>query len=102
MKRVSLVLAAAAMSVVAAAGSAAASQLVVYEGEGFSGRSAVISACGTSNLPYHGSYKWYSDGQSGRMYNQRDAQGVANFTLAPDRNAEQRTSVGWQSIFIVC
>lgn len=102
MKRVSVVLAAAAMSVVAAAGSAVASQLVVYEGEGFSGRSHVITACGTSNLPYHGSYKWYGDGQSGRMYNQPNAQGVAHFTLPSDRNAEQRTPVGWKSIFIVC
>ncbi len=102
MKRVPLVVAAAAMSVVAAAGSAAASQLVVYEGEGFSGRSAAITACGASNLPFHGSYKWYGDGQSGRMYNQPDARGVAAFTLASDRNAEQRTPVGWRSVFIVC
>ncbi|WP_269321824.1 MiAMP1 family antimicrobial peptide [Microbispora rosea] len=52
--------------------------------------------------PFHGSYRWYGDGQSGRMYNQPDAQGVAHFTLAADKNAEQRTPVGWKSIFIGC
>lgn len=36
------------------------------------------------------------------MYNQPNAQGVMHFELAADRNAEQRTPVGWQSIFIVC
>ncbi len=36
------------------------------------------------------------------MYNQPDAQGVAHFTLAADKNAEQRTPVGWKSIFIGC
>ncbi len=55
-----------------------------------------------SNIPFHGSYKWYGDGQSGRMYNQPNAQGVAHFTLDSARNAEQRTPVGWRSIFIVC
>ncbi|WP_066368553.1 MiAMP1 family antimicrobial peptide [Herbidospora mongoliensis] len=60
------------------------------------------TACGTSNIPFHGSCKWYGDGQSGRMYNQPNAQGVAHFTLDSARHAEQRTPVGWQSIFIVC
>jgi hypothetical protein len=36
------------------------------------------------------------------MYNQPNAQGVAHYTLASNRNAEQRTPVGWKSIFIVC
>ncbi|MFI6340238.1 MiAMP1 family antimicrobial peptide [Streptomyces sp. NPDC050535] len=102
MKRIAQVITAAAMTVVATAGTAVASQYVAYEGEGFSGRSVVITACGTSNIPYHGSYKWYGDGQSGRMYNQSNAQGVAHFTLASNRYAEQRTPVGWKSIFIVC
>jgi hypothetical protein len=57
-KRFSLAMAAAAMSLVATVGSAAASTLVVYEGEGFSGRSVAITACGTSNIPFHGSHKW--------------------------------------------
>ncbi|NJP92380.1 MiAMP1 family antimicrobial peptide [Nonomuraea sp. FMUSA5-5] len=84
------------------AGAAYASQYVAYEGPGFTGRSVVIDRCGVSNIPFNGSYKWYGDGQSGRMYNQPNAQGVAHFTLASNRNAEQRTPVGWKSIFIVC
>ncbi|KAA9378269.1 MiAMP1 family antimicrobial peptide [Microbispora amethystogenes] len=102
MRRIALVPALTAATIVATAGAAYASQYVAYEGPGFSGRSVVIDACGTSNIPYHGSYRWYGDGQSGRMYNQPNAQGVAHFTLPSDRNAEQRTPVGWQSIFIVC
>ncbi|MFF0739256.1 MiAMP1 family antimicrobial peptide [Streptomyces sp. NPDC004111] len=102
MKRIPLTIASALMAVVATAGTATASQYVAYEGEGFSGRSVVISSCGVSNIPYHGSYKWYGDGQSGRMYNQPNGQGVAHFTLPSDDGAEQRTPVGWQSIFIVC
>ncbi|GII77573.1 hypothetical protein Sru01_25550 [Sphaerisporangium rufum] len=102
MKRVAFVSAATA-ALVAIMGSAAfASQYVAYEGPGFSGRSVTIDKCGTSNIPFHGSYKWYGDGQSGRMYNQPNAEGVMHFELASNRYAEQRTPVGWQSIFIVC
>ncbi|MFC5823495.1 MiAMP1 family antimicrobial peptide [Nonomuraea insulae] len=102
MKRFILTSAFTAAIIAGTAGAAYASQYVAYEGQGFSGRSVVISACGVSNIPYHGSYKWYGDGQSGRMYNQPNGQGVAHFTLASDRNAEQRSPVGWKSIFIVC
>ncbi|MEU7890283.1 MiAMP1 family antimicrobial peptide [Microbispora bryophytorum] len=102
MKRFVLVPALTAATIAISAGAAYASQYVAYEGPGFSGRSMVIDRCGMSNIPFHGSYRWYGDGQSGRMYNQPDAQGVAHFTLAADRNAEQRTPVGWKSIFIVC
>jgi hypothetical protein len=102
MKRILLVPAITAAIIMITAGAAYASQYVAYEGPGFSGRSVVIDRCGVSNIPYHGSYKWYGDGQSGRMYNQPDAQGVAHFTLPSDRNAEQRSPVGWRSIFIVC
>jgi hypothetical protein len=84
------------------AGAAHASQYIAYGDRGFTGRSVVIDACGVSNIPFHGSYKWYGDGQSGRMYNQPDARGVMHFELASNRNAEQRTPVGWKSIFIVC
>lgn len=102
MKRFILTSAFTVAIIAGTAGAAYASQYVAYEGQGFSGRSVVISACGVSNIPYHGSYKWYGDGQSGRMYNQPNGQGVAHFTLSSNRNAEQRTSVGWKSIFIVC
>ncbi|SDM66520.1 MiAMP1 family antimicrobial peptide [Nonomuraea jiangxiensis] len=102
MKRILLVPAIAAGIIAITAGAAQASQYVAYEGRGFTGRSVVLDACGVSNIPFHGSYKWYGDGQSGRMYNQPNAQGVAHFTLPSNRNAEQRTPVGWKSIFIVC
>ncbi|MEV4097532.1 MiAMP1 family antimicrobial peptide [Streptosporangium saharense] len=102
MKRVLFVSALTAGVVAITTGAAYASQYIAYEGRGFTGRSAVIDACGPSNIPYHGSYKWYGDGQSGRMYNQPNAQGLMHFKLASDRNAEQRTPVGWQSIFIEC
>ena len=102
MKRFLLVPAIAAGIIAITAGAAHASQYIAYEGRGFTGRSVVIDACGVSNIPFHGSYKWYGDGQSGRMYNQRDAKGVMHFELASNRNAEQRTPVGWKSIFIVC
>ncbi|MBB4920482.1 MiAMP1 family antimicrobial peptide [Streptosporangium saharense] len=102
MKRVLFVSALTAGIVAITTGAAYASQYIAYEGRGFTGRSVVIDACGPSNIPYHGSYKWYGDGQSGRMYNQPNAQGLMHFKLASDRNAEQRTPVGWQSIFIEC
>lgn len=102
MKRIALVPVISAAMIVIMSSAAYASQYVAYEGPGFTGRSVVIDRCGPSNIPFHGSYKWYGDGQSGRMYNQPDAQGVAHFELASDRNAEQRTPVGWKSIFIVC
>ncbi|GAA3010385.1 MiAMP1 family antimicrobial peptide [Streptosporangium longisporum] len=102
MKRTLLVSALTAGIVTITAGAAYASQYIAYEGPGFTGRSVVIDACGPSNIPYHGSYKWYGDGQSGRMYNQPNAQGLTHFRLPSDDNAEQRTPVGWQSIFIEC
>ncbi|MEO3870155.1 MiAMP1 family antimicrobial peptide [Nonomuraea sp. B12E4] len=102
MKRILLAPAIAAGIIAITAGAAHASQYIAYEGRGFTGRSVVLDACGVSNIPFNGSYKWYGDGQSGRMYNQPNAQGVAHFTLPSDRNAEQRTPVGWKSIFIVC
>lgn len=102
MKRLTLVPALTAGIIAFTAGAAHASQYIAYEGPGFTGRSALIQACGMSNIPYNGSYKWYGDGQSGRMYNQPDAQGVMHFKLPSDKNAEQRTPVGWKSIFIEC
>ncbi|WP_283134629.1 MiAMP1 family antimicrobial peptide [Rhizohabitans arisaemae] len=94
------VISAAMLAVMASA--AYASQYVAYEGQAFTGRSVVIDRCGVSNIPFGGSYKWYGDGQSGRMYNQPNAEGVMHFELRSNRNAEQRTPVGWKSIFIVC
>jgi MiAMP1. len=86
------------------AAAAHASTLVVYQGPGYSGHSIAITKCGVSNIPagYHGSYKWYATGQSGRMYNRPNAEGVAHFTLSANRNAEQATGFGWKSIFTVC
>ncbi|GLX97063.1 MULTISPECIES: MiAMP1 family antimicrobial peptide [Herbidospora] len=101
MKRILLTSALAAV-IAGTAGMAHASVYVAYEGPGFSGRSVALSACGINNIPFGGSYKWYGTGQSGRMYNLPNAQGVAHFTLDSNRNAEQITPVGWKSVFIVC
>ncbi|GAA0331910.1 MiAMP1 family antimicrobial peptide [Actinoallomurus spadix] len=86
------------------AAAAQASTIVVYEGDHFSGHSITLSKCGMSNIParYHGSYKWYATGQSARMYNQPNAEGVVHFVLRSDRNAEQATPFGWRSMFIEC
>ncbi|MDR8408734.1 MiAMP1 family antimicrobial peptide [Nonomuraea sp. 3-1Str] len=102
MKRIALVPVLAAAMVAIMGSAAYASQYIAYEGPGFTGRTQFIDACGVSNIVYHGSYKWFGDGQSGRMYNQPNARGPMHFELASNRNAEQHTSVGWQSIFIVC
>lgn len=102
MRRFVLVPALTAATIAISAGAAYASQYVAYEFPGFSGRSVVIDKCGVSNIPFHGSYRWYGDGQGGRMYNLPNAEGVAHTVLPSNDNAEQRTPVGWKSIFIVC
>ena len=81
---------------------ASASTFVAYSGDHFTGSNAALSACGCSNIPYHGSYHWYHDGQSGRMFNTRDCQGVAVFTLPSNSDSQQETNYGWSSIDIIC
>ncbi|MEU7860134.1 MiAMP1 family antimicrobial peptide [Nonomuraea sp. NPDC049141] len=78
------------------------SMYVAYEGPGFTGRTQVITECGLTNLRYRGSYKWYGAGQSGRMHNQINARGSVHFTLPTNSNAQQKTGIGWKSIFKVC
>ncbi|MEV7005270.1 MiAMP1 family antimicrobial peptide [Streptosporangium sp. NPDC051022] len=102
MKRILLVPVMTAGIIAITTGAAYASQYIAYEGPGFTGRSVLIEACGPSNIPFHGSYKWYGDGQAGRMYEQPNAQGRMHFRLPARDGAEQRTPVGWQSIFIEC
>ncbi|MFI6344017.1 MiAMP1 family antimicrobial peptide [Streptomyces sp. NPDC050560] len=102
LKRIATVAAALTALLGIGAGTALASTFVAYEGDHFTGRQQVVRACGVSNITYHGSYKWYSDGQSGRMFNTPNAQGSAVFTLASNRNAEQLTGFGWRSIDIIC
>jgi hypothetical protein len=101
-KKAILVPAISAALIVLMSSAAYASTYVAYEGRGFTGRTQVISDCGTTNIRYGGSYKWYGSGQDGRMYNHHDARGPVHFVLASNRNAEQVTGVGWKSIFIVC
>ncbi|MET7332687.1 MiAMP1 family antimicrobial peptide [Nonomuraea sp. NPDC005650] len=78
------------------------STYVAYEGPGFTGRTQVISECGVTNLRYRGSYKWFGAGQSGRMHNEINTRGPVHFTLPTNSNAQQKTGVGWKSIFKVC
>ncbi|GAA4100893.1 MiAMP1 family antimicrobial peptide [Actinomadura miaoliensis] len=103
-KRLALIPAFTAGIIALSAAAAQASTLVVYTGSHFSGRSMTISKCGMSNIPeeFHGSYKWYATGQSARMYNQPNAEGVAHHELSSRWNNEQQTPFGWKSTFIVC
>ena len=81
---------------------ASASTFVDYSGDHFTGTSVALSLCGCSNIPFHGSYHWFHDGQSGRMFNTLNCQGVSVFTLPPDSDAQQETNFGWNSIDIIC
>ncbi|KAK9703259.1 hypothetical protein K7432_014793 [Basidiobolus ranarum] len=82
--------------------SAYASNFVAYSGGHYSGSSKSIGKCGCSSIPYRGSYKWYAEGQSGRVYNGSGCSGAAHSVLKSDANSEQSSSYGWKSIFIVC
>ncbi|MEQ4721160.1 MiAMP1 family antimicrobial peptide [Nonomuraea sp. B19D2] len=108
-KRIALVSAISASLVAIMGGAANASMsagpdsvYVAYEKPGFAGQTQVISECGVTNLRYRGSYKWYGAGQSGRMHNQINARGRVHFELPTKGNAQQKTVVGWKSIFKVC
>jgi hypothetical protein len=81
---------------------ASASSFVAYSGGSYSGNSIEYRSCGCSNIAYHGSYKWYHAGQSGRMFNSDNCQGVAVFTLSSARDTKQPTGFGWRSIDIIC
>lgn len=102
MKRFVLVPAIAAAAVALTTGTAYASMYVAYEGPAYTGNHQIITACGLTNIKYHGSYKWYASGQSGRMYNASNGAGPMHYELSTRHNAEQPTGVGWKSIFIVC
>ncbi|TDD70899.1 MiAMP1 family antimicrobial peptide [Actinomadura rubrisoli] len=103
-KTMALVPALTAGIIAVSAAAAQASTIVVYEGDHYSGRSMTINKCGMSNIPeaFHGSYKWYATGQSARMYNQPNAEGVMHYELSARHNNEQATPFGWKSMFIVC
>ncbi|KAK9093990.1 hypothetical protein Scep_025459 [Stephania cephalantha] len=79
---------------------AEASRLIVYSGNNFSGASATVDACGCSNIPYRGSYRYYAEGQSTRLYNEGDCRGPVHTTLATNQNAQMTTGFGWNSAFI--
>jgi hypothetical protein len=85
-----------------AGGAGYGSTYVAFEGPGFSGRTQVITRCGTTNIRYRGSYKWFGKGQSGRMHNDINARGSVHFTLPTDRIVRAERGVGWKSIFKVC
>ena len=81
---------------------ASASTFVAYKGDHFTGADQSLSHCGCTNIDYHGSYKWYHGGQSGRMFNTKDCQNTAVWTLASDSDGQQETGYGWNSIDIIC
>ncbi|GAA3660495.1 hypothetical protein GCM10022224_024840 [Nonomuraea antimicrobica] len=86
----------------AATSSAATSTFVAYSESSFGGDSRSISGCGLHTIPYRGSYKWYSNGQSGHMFNNSTGSGVPHTRLSSDDDAESRSGFGWRSILIVC
>ncbi len=76
---------------------------IAYSGSGFSGKVTNINGCGTHNMPYAvGSYQWLARGQSGRMYNVKNASGVTVAILDSGTDTSSSKGVGWKSIFIVC
>ncbi|KAG0195653.1 hypothetical protein BGX28_000919, partial [Mortierella sp. GBA30] len=77
---------------------ASASHFVAYQGEYFSGSNSDLSNCGCQNIPYHGSYHWYHNGQSGDLYNAPNCQGARNNEMPSDSDQSSKTSYGWQSL----
>ncbi|MBF8184552.1 MiAMP1 family antimicrobial peptide [Nonomuraea sp. K274] len=80
----------------------ATSTFVAYSGSSFSGDSEGIQGCGLHTISYHGSYKWYANGQSGHLFNNSTGSGVPHTRLASDDNAESGSGFAWGSILIVC
>jgi hypothetical protein len=80
----------------------ATSTFVAYSGGSFSGNSQGIQGCGSHTISYHGSYKWYANGQSGHLFNNSDTSGAPHTRLASDDDAESRSGFAWRSILIVC
>ena len=81
---------------------ASASTFAAYSRDYFAGSVENLSKCGCSNISYHGSFHWYHDGQSGKLYNTKNCKDVAVFTLPSDYDAQQDTGFKWDSIKIVC
>ncbi|KAK9145581.1 hypothetical protein Sjap_005484 [Stephania japonica] len=81
---------------------AVATHMVVYQGQYYSGATQVIGACGCTNIKYHGSYKYFAEGQSTRLYNQGNCHGPTHTVLPSNQNSERNIGFGWQSAFIVC
>ncbi|KAK9155723.1 hypothetical protein Sjap_003203 [Stephania japonica] len=92
-----LVLVVALMSI-----GADATHMVTYSGNYYTGSSQVISACGCTSIIFGGSYKYYAEGQSTRLYNMDNCQGTAQTTLSSNTNTQSPTGFGWNSAFILC
>ncbi|KAK9145587.1 hypothetical protein Sjap_005490 [Stephania japonica] len=79
---------------------AVATRMVVYSGEYYTGATAIISACGCTNIPYHGSFRYYAEGQSTRLYNEPDCRGAAHTVFPGNKNWQRNIGFGWNSAFI--
>lgn len=76
---------------------------IAYSAKNFGGKITDINGCGVHNMPYAvGSYQWLARGQSGRMYNVKNAAGATVAVLGSGTDASSSKGVGWKSIFIVC
>jgi hypothetical protein len=76
---------------------------IAYSGHNFGGTKKELSGCGVHNMPYAvGSYAWVAEGQSGNMYNCKNAGCNINFTLSSSESGTDKNGVGWQSVQIIC
>ncbi|KAI3960742.1 hypothetical protein MKW92_017353 [Papaver armeniacum] len=80
--------------------SANASSLTAYGGPGCAGRRLTSDGCGCSNIVFRNAYEFVYTGQTAKMYDQADCQGVSNFSF--NANARRCSPFGWRSVFIQC
>lgn len=82
---------------------ATTSTFTIWSALNFSGTSRTIEGCGVHNLPFAvKSYLWHGNGQSGRMYNVKNAAGAAQFVFPTTGTESSPGADGWESIDIVC
>jgi hypothetical protein len=82
---------------------AATSEFVIYRGLNYGGTRTVLTGCGVHNFPYSlKSYVWFGLGQSGQMYNAKNAAGKVQTTFSGNSTVKSPSANGWKSILIVC
>jgi hypothetical protein len=92
-----------ALVMMAHSANASTSTFQVFSGPGCSGCSAILNACGCSNIPSgnNAGYSWTYIGQTGAAYNNQGCTGVAQ-TYFGGLSTSGCSAFGWQSVFIQC